>query len=130
MFLFDSIEWSARLKGKAATQIHLILCDAATRPATPVQLATAMVRRPGPRGAKVLNLSRPTERCSAAYTPRTMSAIQNVSGGAQGAFHELGKFEDIIQDGRLRPAEAVYGSAKRRCCEDCDPPFDVANPAL
>ena len=76
-------------------------------------------------GAKVLNLFefRPVQ---AAYTENHVSApamYQEVRKG----LHELGKFEDIMQDGQVRPAKAaLWFSETADVWDDHERPFDAA----
>jgi hypothetical protein len=80
-------------------------------------------------GAKVLNLFefRPVQ---AAYTENHVSdpaMYQEV----RKSIHELGKFEDIIQDGRVRPAEVgLWFSEAADVWGDLRPPFDAAKRCL
>jgi hypothetical protein len=80
-------------------------------------------------GAKVLNLFefRPVQ---AAYTENHVTSpamYQEVRRG----LHELGRFEDIVQDGRVRPGvAALWFSEAADVWDDNHPPFDAAKRAL
>jgi hypothetical protein len=117
----------AAIKDKPGAKIHYYVM-----PHTPGN-TTASWRRQFygdlAHGAKVLNLFefRPVQ---AAYTENHCSSpamYQEV----RKSLHELGKFEDIIQDGKLLPAQTgIWCSETADVWDDHKPPFDVAKRTL
>lgn len=117
----------AGIKGKKDAKIHYYVM-----PHTPGNTTSSWRRQwygDLAHGAKVLNLFefRPVQ---AAYTENHVSdpaMFQEV----RKSIHELAKFEDIIQDGQVRPAEVgLWFSEAADVWGDLRPPFDAAKRCL
>src|SRR5262249_12157951 len=80
-------------------------------------------------GVKVFNLFefRPVQHAYTENHVNSPAMYQEV----RKAFHELGKFEDIIQDGQVRPAEVgMWCSETADGWDNHRPPFDAAKRCL